>query len=133
MLKRFMNILIVEDSELICRQLVRLLEPYPAIHVIGTASTEAEAVEKILSNPIDAVLLDLSLASGNGLQVLQRVKAAGHSARFLILSSKGGRLLRDACLALGAYAYYDKNSEIDACLAHLQSWIPFFSQYKGQE
>jgi len=128
-----MNIFVVEDSELIRTQLLRLLATYPEFKVIGTASTETEAAEHILNTPTDAVLLDLSLASGNGLQVLKRIKGSGHNARFLVLTNTRNDLLRDACIAQGASGFYDKSTEIDACLAHLQSWAPAFQKEKTDD
>ncbi|HPB91133.1 MAG TPA: response regulator, partial [Rugosibacter sp.] len=71
-----MNIVIVEDSELILAQLLRIFSSHSRINIQGTASTEEQAVEIILASRPDAVLLDLSLSPGSGMRVLERIRQA---------------------------------------------------------
>lgn len=119
-----MNIAIIEDSELIRGQMLRLLSQNSRFKVIGAATEEEEAVNLILSTLPDTVLLDLSLAPGSGVQVLKRIREAGCGARVLVLSNYTGQSLRLACEALGANGFFDKNLELDACLAQLGAWLP---------
>lgn len=119
-----MNIVIVEDSELIQVQLIRLLAKEPRIHVDGVADQEEGAIEMILSCNPDAVLLDLSLSPGSGLRVLQRIRLAGNRSRVLVLSNQTEASLRTAAETLGISGFFDKNSEISSCLERLISWLP---------
>ncbi len=120
-----MNVVIVEDSPLIRQELLfRMAVLQPRLQVVGTAAEENEAVELILGQQVDAVVLDLSLASGHGLSVLQRLRAAGHGARVLILTNSPDREMRATCLRAGANGFFDKSLEIDACLERLASWLP---------
>lgn len=119
-----MKLVIVEDSELIRTQLVHLFTEQPRFSVIGTATEENEAVSLITSTSPDAVLLDLSLAPGSGVQVLKRIREAGCGARVLILTNNTGQALRQACQQLGANGFFDKTNEFEACLAQLNAWLP---------
>ncbi|HEX6733393.1 MAG TPA: EAL domain-containing protein [Azonexus sp.] len=119
-----MKLVIVEDSELIRQQLLRLIAQQPAIQIVGTATNEAEAVELIEATAPDAVLLDLALASGSGLRVLERIRAASCGARVLVLTNNGGPPLQQACRALGISGFYDKSGEAQQCLDKLFSWLP---------
>lgn len=123
-----MNLVIVEDSELVCAQLQRLISALPGIHVIGTAATEAAAVERIRMWDPDAVLLDLSLAEGNGLKVLAAIRAAGCRARVLVLTNHADEALRQTCESFGIAGFYDKSEEMYACLDHLNSLVPYFPE-----
>lgn len=123
-----MNLVIVEDSELVCAQLQRLITALPGIHVIGTAATESAAVERIRMWDPDAVLLDLSLAAGNGLKVLAAIRAAGSRARVLVLTNHGDEALRQTCESFGIAGFYDKSEEMYACLDHLNSLVPCFPE-----
>ncbi len=119
-----MNIVVVEDSELVRNEILRRIAQHPRLNVVGTATEEEEAVNLILATSPDAVLLDLSLAPGSGIRVLERARAADCGARVLVLSNFAEPALHDACAALGALGFYDKTSEFDACLKRLLDWLP---------
>ena len=119
-----MNIVIVEDSELILAQLLRIFSSHSRINIQGTASTEEQAVEIILASRPDAVLLDLSLSPGSGMRVLERIRQAGSGTRVLILTNNAEHALRQACEILGISGFYDKTTEARQCLEHLFSWLP---------
>lgn len=65
--KRTKRLLIVEDNETQCNAMKELLES--ANLLIDTADTEETAKEKLESLAFDAVILDLELASGNGINI----------------------------------------------------------------
>lgn len=119
-----MNIVLVEDSVLIRTELIRLLVQQPRFRLLGWAGDEERAVELILGHEPDAVLLDLSLAPGSGLRVLERIRAAGSGTRVLILSNHVDPALQTACAALGVSGYFDKSREVEQWLARLASWLP---------
>lgn len=119
-----MNIVIIEDNELVLYQLLRLVGKKPAICVAGMAPDEETAVSVIQVVQPDAVLLDLSLASGSGINVLKRIRAAGSKARVLVLTNHPADIARRTCEAHGIDGFYDKSSEAQVCLDHLFSWLP---------
>lgn len=119
-----MNLVIVEDNELVLHQLLLLVAKQPAIHVRGVARGEDDAVSVILAEQPAAVLLDLSLAIGTGMNVLKRIRAAGRAARVLVLTNHTNESMRRTCEALGIDGFYDKSHEVQACFDHLYSWLP---------
>lgn len=119
-----MNLIIVEDNELVRCQLLRLIARQPGIRVVASASHEDEAVSAINAAQPNAVLLDLSLASGTGINVLKRIRAAGSTARVLILTNHTGEVVRRICEQHGIDGFYDKSREAERCLAQLASWLP---------
>lgn len=123
-----MNLIIVEDNELVLYQLMRLVAKQPAIRVAGVATSEDDAVSVILAEQPDAVLLDLSLATGTGMNVLKRIRVAGSAARVLVLTNHTIEIMRRTCEALGIDGFYDKSHEVQACLDQLYSWLPGFGE-----
>lgn len=119
-----MNLVIIEDNELVLYQLLRLIGKQPAICVAGMAAEEDAAVSVIHIAQPDAVLLDLSLASGSGINVLKRMRAAGSKARVLVLTNHPADIARHTCELHGIDGFYDKSSKAQACLEHLFSWLP---------
>lgn len=127
-----MNIVVIEDSELVRAQLLRMLATEPRLKVVGIAAGEEEAVDLILRQRPDVVLLDLALSPGSGLHVLERMREVGSAARVVVLSNNRDQALRDACFALGANAFFDKTEEAERCLQRLAEWLPPLPAMEGR-
>lgn len=119
-----MKLVIVDDSEMIRNQLLRLIADRPEISVVGTAGAEILAIELILEKKPDAVILDLALAPGSGLRVLEKIRAAGSQAQVLVLSNNHGDSFRQACEKHGVVGFFDKSMAVYECLDRLYSLQP---------
>lgn len=118
-----MNIFLVEDSPSIRRLLVRRLDSMTGMRVVGEATGEAQALALIEWTHPDMVLLDLSLASGSGLQVLGQLRKSGFKGRVAVLTSQALEAYRDACLDAGADAFYDKASGLETLFNDLAEMV----------
>ncbi len=67
------RVLVVDDSALMRRLIVDLLERDAAIQVVGTAKDGIEALEKVASLKPDVVLLDIAMPRLDGLEFLRRL------------------------------------------------------------
>lgn len=119
-----MNLVIVEDSELILSQLLRIIHEQPRIKITGLAKTEDEAISLIKATSPDAILLDLGLAPGSGLRVLEAIRGFGSGARVLVLTNNSNEHIRRVCTQYGISGFYDKSQEAYACLDKLFSFLP---------
>lgn len=119
-----MNIVVVEDSSLVLDKLIEILGSYPGLHVTGHARGEEEACTLIAASRPDVVLLDLTLAPGSGLNVLKRIRAAGHGTRVLVLTNQPVDPYRQLCLDAGADGFFEKCCDLAELLAQLASWMP---------
>jgi two-component system LytT family response regulator len=68
-----MRALVVDDEPLARRELRRLLEPFPAVQVVGEAGHIDEARERIESLSPDVVFLDIQMPGGTGFDLLTRL------------------------------------------------------------
>ncbi len=68
------RVLLVEDSRVLVERLKEALAALNGVEVIGSVDEESAAVEAIIGNPIDAIVLDLQLRQGTGFGVVQRLK-----------------------------------------------------------
>lgn len=84
--------------------------------MVAWAADEEAAVTAISGTHPDAVILDLNLNEGTGLGVLRRIRAEGSSARVLVLSNFSHQAMKEACFEAGADAFYDKHTQVDACI-----------------
>lgn len=101
-----MKILIIEDDdslrEIVSRGL--LSEGY----VVETASNFAEADDKIAGYSYDCILLDIMLPDGNGLRLLEHIKALKKSDHVIIISARDSIDDKVEGLDLGADDYLAK-------------------------
>jgi len=94
------HILIVEDSPLVTEAFEILFGE--AGYAVHSARTVAEAVQLGKEQPIDLMLLDLSLPDGSGLEVLDALREHGRLPRAtLAMTGHTDRDLRRDCLQAG--------------------------------
>lgn len=113
-----MRVVLVEDSALIAGELLKRLEQQ-SLQMAGWAMDEDGGVAMITGTQPDAVILDLSLPAGSGLGVLKRIRAAGSTAQVLVLSNFDHPEMRSACIQAGANSFFDKHTQVDACIREL--------------
>lgn len=101
-----MKLLIIEDdaslSEIMCRALRS--EGY----VVESAATFFDADDKIAGYSYDCILLDIMLPDGNGLKLLEHIKALDKGDRVIIISARDSIDDKVAGLDLGADDYLAK-------------------------
>ena len=86
MISEAIRVLLVDDHGVVRAGLRSVLGATPDIVVVGEASGGREAVEAAKRLKPDIVVMDLSMADGDGITATKEIVAAGLSARVLILS-----------------------------------------------
>lgn len=115
-----MRILIVEDEKELSRSIVAYLKREN--YICDVADTVTSALDKIDSFDYDCIVLDISLADGNGFQLLKELKANHRADGVIILSARDSLDDRVTGLNLGADDYLSKPfhlSELNARIAAL--------------
>ena len=104
--------LVVDDSAAFrARLVVQLREA--AFDVVGEAEGIGEAVTLTRELMPDAIVLDLHLADGNGVDILPTLRKTAPAACILVLTGTPYPQLRQHCLAIGADFFLDKSTEAD--------------------
>src|SRR5262245_13865859 len=83
---RPIKVLLVSDFPLVRMGLVSLLSRQPRFTVAGECSTAEEAVSAVRRRQLDVVVLDLSLRTDLGLDLVRDLKAADQKLRILVTS-----------------------------------------------
>jgi DNA-binding NarL/FixJ family response regulator len=111
---------IVEDSAVICENLIATLEEIVPVDVVGTAADEATAVRWLTEpgNEFDLVIIDIFLKGGSGLGVLRSAPVPAQRYKMVVLSNYATQDMRSKCLELGADRVFDKSNEIDALISY---------------
>lgn len=108
-----MKILLVEDSDAIRVRLRTLIGELCRDASVYEAISEHEATDEACRERPDLIILDLKLAEGNGLGVLESVKTRALQSRVAVLTSHAETPYRKKCLSSGAEWFFDKADGFD--------------------
>jgi DNA-binding response OmpR family regulator len=116
-----MKLLIVEDEP----ELLESMRAYLSLedYTCETASTYAEALEKVESYDYDCILLDIMLPGGDGLGVLRDLKRNKKQEGVLIISAKNRLEDKIAGLQMGADDYLAKPFHLPEVAARIAAII----------
>lgn len=107
------RILLADDHEIVRRGLRDLLTDALEEVTLGEARTAAEAVERLVRETWDLVILDLNLPGRGGLEVLVESRRLRPDAPVLILTSYPEEQFAVQALKLGAAGYVTKQEAAD--------------------
>ncbi len=102
------NILIVDDHPMVREGLTMRISAQLDLQVCGEAATEEEALALIQQRTPDLAIVDISLKSGNGIDLIKQVKAGFPSVKMLVLSGHPEALYGERALRAGAMGYVNK-------------------------
>jgi len=112
-------VLLIDDDKKFCRLLTEYLKPLG--YEITAVHNGTEGVERALSAPWHAVLLDFMLPGIDGLEVLRRIRATSTELPVLMLTARGEETDRIVGLEVGADDYLPKTFSTRELLARLRS------------
>ncbi|WP_329455564.1 response regulator [Streptomyces sp. NBC_01497] len=99
------RVLIVEDDTVAADAHEVYVGRVPGFTVVGVAHTRAEAVRVLERRAVDLILLDLYLPDGHGLQLLRAMRAGGHHADVVAVTSARDLALVREGVSLGVVQY----------------------------
>lgn len=102
------RILIVDDHPLVRSGFAQLIGDCPDLEVCGEAGDMAEALAQIETTCPDLAIIDLSLAGGSGLDLIERIKSQDKDILMLVASMHDETLYAERVLAAGARGYINK-------------------------
>ncbi len=121
MKSRNTSVYLVEDSPIISKLLVELIETTGAT-VVGQADTASAAIADIAALRPDAVTIDIELKAGSGFDVLEALAInndEGNAPLRIVLTNYTTDTYRDAAQQLGADLFFDKAMQIREVLSVL--------------
>jgi len=124
-----MRLIIADDHQAIRYGVKSILATLPDVKVAGEAASGAELLERLRDSEADAILLDISLADGNGLDLIREVKAANPALRVLVFTSSYASVER--AMSLGADGYLTKDSdsaELAEALREISAGRPYIGR-----
>jgi DNA-binding NarL/FixJ family response regulator len=106
--KKPAKILIVDDHPLVREGLAVRIASQPDLKVCGEAADVAEAMERVKATAPDLVIIDLSLKSGHGLDLIKQIRAQYDQVKMLVASMYDESMFAERVLNAGALGYINK-------------------------
>jgi len=113
---RAVRVMLAEDSEIIRDRLVEMLQEGGGVDLVGVACDAPEASALFFAVRPDAVVLDIQMPGGSGIDVLEKIRYVDRSCVVIMLTSYNFPDLRRRCLEGGADFFLDKATEFEQVL-----------------
>lgn len=118
--KDIKRILIVDDHPLICRGLTQMINNEKDLEVCGEANDINSAMQQVADLGPDAVMVDLSLKSSSGIDLIKALKARYPDLPALVYSMHDESVFAERVLRAGAKGYVMKDQPPDVLLNALR-------------
>jgi len=106
-----MKVFLADDSHAVLERIREMLSSLPEIEIIGWASDVPEALDSIRETKPEAVILDLAMPNGSGIEVLKTIKHERPETIVVVLTNYAFPQHRRRCVEAGADAFLDKSAE----------------------
>ncbi|SDZ98365.1 two-component system response regulator NarL [Microbulbifer marinus] len=105
------RVMMVDDHPLFRKGLMQLFSLEPGLELVAEASSGEEAVQLAEECDPDIILLDLNMRGMDGLDTLRAMRAAGVTARIVMLTVSDNNADVVACIRAGADGYLLKDMD----------------------
>lgn len=114
------KVFLVDDHPILRQGLTKLINDQPDLAICGEAEGPPGALEGIGRTKPDLVLLDLSLAGGDGMDLCKQLQERYQGLPVLIISMHDESLYAERCLRAGAMGYVMKQEPPDKVMSAIR-------------
>jgi len=118
-----MKVFLVDDSAIIRERLVSMLSEIKGVEIVGEAKNAHDALEDIEKLKPDAVILDIRMPGGNGIDVLEKIKEGRPKTQVIMFTNYLYPQYRKRCMELGADFFFDKSNEFEKVTGVIQKMM----------
>ncbi len=103
------KVLIADDHRLLREGLIKMLEKYPDMSIIGEADDGEELINNFMKLKPDIIMTDISMPVLSGIEAVKKVKEIDRSSKILFLSMYSSEEYIYTCLKAGGNGLISKN------------------------
>jgi two-component system OmpR family response regulator len=106
-----MNILLVENSEMFSSWVATQIQKIPGVKISGIITDLNSALIEVKENTPDAVVLDLNIDGGNGIEVLKMIKNNNLKTKVMVFTNY--TVFKEQCIENNAEYFFDKSNDFE--------------------
>jgi len=126
------RIMIAEDHALYLNSLVKIIGKYDSINVISTAQNGQEFLDKMRSEEVDLVLLDIRMPILDGMETAKIIKKEYPKIRIMMLTMHNRVSIIKKMMQIGIHGYILKNTGIEEMIKAIHI-VADGGRYYGEE
>jgi len=107
------SVLIVDDHDLVRLGLIRILDDFPDIKIIGNAATGEAALKRVRELKPDVVLMDVLMPGIGGLEATRRICLQDSGVKVIVVTACDDDVYPVRLLQAGAAGYLTKGADAD--------------------
>jgi response regulator of citrate/malate metabolism len=123
--------LVVEDDLVAAEAHRTYVERVPGFSVVGVVHSGAEVLRVLKQKPVDLLLLDLYLPDAHGLDVCRAIRAEGHTADVIAVTSARDLGVVRAAVSVGVVQYLLKPFTFTSMRDKLERYAKFRADAEG--
>jgi DNA-binding NarL/FixJ family response regulator len=108
------RVLLVDDHPLVRRGLADVIAREPDLETCGEADDVSEALREVERTNPDVVVIDLTLKTGHGIELIEKLKSRNPLIKTLVSSMHDETLFAERVLRAGAMGYISKEEPPEA-------------------
>ncbi len=117
------RVLLVDDHPLVRRGLADVIAREPDMETCGEAGDVHEAVLEVERTKPDVVVVDLTLKSGHGIELIEKLKSHDPQIKTLVSSMHDEMLFAERVLRAGAMGYISKQEPPEALIRAIRQVV----------
>lgn len=114
------KVFLVDDHPVLRQGLSKLINDQTDLAICGEAESPPTALEGVARTNPDLILLDLSLAGGDGIELCRQLQERFHGVPVLIISMHDESLYAERCLRAGAMGYVMKQEPAERVMTAIR-------------
>jgi DNA-binding NarL/FixJ family response regulator len=115
------KILIVDDHPSVREGLALRISLHADLEVCGEADSEEQAITLVQQMKPDLMLVDISLKSGHGLELIKRIRSMDPTVKMLVISGFQESLYAERACRAGALGYLNKQESSEKMIEAIRT------------
>ena len=115
------RLVLVDDHDVVRTSLKTYLESHKGFRVVGEANNGESAIQVILDNQPDVVVMDITMPGMSGLEATKRIKVSSPNCKVLALTVHNDKQYFFEMLSVGAVGYLTKQAAAEELIAAIQA------------
>lgn len=122
MTKKDLKVLIVDNALLVVQRVNEIISELDCVGKVSVAASYDQALELIILQQPDIILLEIYLKEKSGLELLDYIKKTHPAIKVIMLTNQASDNYKTLCEKIGSDHFVDKSSEFENITGIIESY-----------